>query len=192
MTDPILLDLPAQLLTARLLLRPPQAGDGPVLHEAVAESLPALREFLSSVPWVAEEPSVERSEVFCRNAHANFLARRDMPFLVFERQSHRLLGATGLHRPNWSLPKLEIGYWCRTSASGHGLAGEAVAALADYAFAHARVARLELITDEQNLRSRRIAERCGFRLEGVLVHDRRAPDGTLRNTCMYARTAGLP
>ena len=192
MTDPILLDLPPHIHTDRLLLRVPQAGDGPVLHDAVSESLSALREFLWAVPWVAEEPSVARSEVFCRNAQANFLARRDMPFLVFERHSHQLIGATGLHRPNWSLPKLEIGYWCRTRFSGRGLIREAVTALADYAFLHAQAVRIELITDELNLKSRRIAERCGFVLEGVLRHDRRAPDGALRNTCLYARIAGHP
>ncbi len=187
MTDPVLLDLPDQLQTDRLLLRIPRPGDGPALHAAVAESLPQLRQFLAAVPWVAEEPSPARSEVFCRTAQGNFLARRDMPFLLFERDSGRLVGATGLHRPDWSLPRLEIGYWCRTSVSGHGLAREAVGALAGYAFAHARVARLELITDEQNHRSRRIAEHCGFRLEGVLHNHRRAADGMLRNTCIYAR-----
>jgi len=34
-----------------------------------------------------------------------------------------------------------------------------------------------------------VAERCGFELEGVLRHERRAPDGSLRNTCIYARLA---
>ena len=55
MTDPILLDLPLSVETTRLLLRPPQAGDGDRLYAAVAESLPVLRRFLAAVPWVAAE-----------------------------------------------------------------------------------------------------------------------------------------
>lgn len=190
MTDPVLLDLPDQLLTDRLLLRTPRPGDGALLYEAVAESLPQLRRFLAAVPWVAEEPSPARSEVFCRSAQGNFLARRDMPFLMFERDGGRLVGATGLHRPDWSLPKMDIGYWCRTSATGRGLVGEAVTALTHYAFAQVGAVRVELITDAQNLKSRRIAERCGYQLEGLLRRHRRGADGTLRDTCIYAHVAG--
>lgn len=190
--NPVLLDLPMSLTTERLLLRVPQPGDGIALYDAIAESLPELRQFLSSLPWVAGEQSVESSETFCRNAHANFLARRDLPFLIFSRSSGELLGATGLHRPNWETPKLEVGYWRRSSASGHGLISEAVAALVHYAFAQAHAVRVELITDSKNTKSRRVAERCGFVLEGTLRNERRAPDGSLRNTCLYARTPDGP
>jgi RimJ/RimL family protein N-acetyltransferase len=46
---------------------------------------------------------------------------------------------------------------------------------------------VELITDEENVASCRVAERAGFVLEGVLRNERRAPDASLRNTCVYAR-----
>ena len=62
-----------------------------------------------------------------------------------------------------------------------------VVALSDKANTHAAAVRVELVTDELNLKSRRVAERCGFTLEGTLVNERRAPDGSLRNTCIYAR-----
>jgi len=186
-TDPILLDLPLSIETTRLMLRPPRAGDGTALYEALTESLPALRKFLASLPWVAAEQTLESSEAFCRNAEANFLARKDLPFFVFEKKSGRLVAAAGLHRTVWQTPKTEVGYWCRTSASGNGFVTEAVNALVDYAFRHVNAVRVELITDEENAASRRVAERAGFALEGVLRHERRAPDSSLRNTCIYAR-----
>ena len=82
-----------------------------------------------------------------------------------------------------------MGYWGRVSRARQGFVSEAVHALVGYAFTHLRAVRVEAIMDEANLPSRRVAERCGFRLEGVLHNERRAPDGTLRNTCVYARTA---
>lgn len=187
MRNPVLVDLPTELHTPRLCLRPPRAGDGPVLLEAITESLPELRRFLASLPWVAAEQTLDGAETFCRTAQANFLARRDLPFLMFERASGRLLGATGLHRTAWEVPKTEVGYWCRTSACGQGFVGEAVQALAAVAFGPLQAVRVEIVTDEANHASRRVAERCGFQLEGVLRHERRAPDGSLRNTCVYAR-----
>lgn len=187
MQDPILRELPASIDTPRLLLRPPQSGDGEVMFAAVNESLTELRRFLASLPWVAAEPSVEASEIWCRTAQANFLGRKDFPFLIFEKASGRLVGATGIHRVVWATPKAELGYWCRSSHAGQGLVGEAVAALVQMAFEHIGAVRLEIITDEENTASRRVAERCGFLLEGTLRHERRAPDGVLRNTCVYAR-----
>jgi hypothetical protein len=155
MTDPVLIDLPTSIETERLLMRPPQAGDGAMLYAAITESLPELRRFLASLPWVAAEQSIESSEVYCRNAQANFLARKDLPFLM--------------------------------SRARNGFISEAVAALTTYAFANLRAVRVEIITDEENNASRRVAERCAFVLEGVLRNERRAPDGSLRNTCIYAR-----
>lgn len=185
--EPLLLDLPAEVETARLRLCVPRPGQGAIVHEALSESLAELRRFLASIPWVAAEPSVERSEIYCRNSQANFLARRDFPFLAFERETGALVGACGLHRPDWTVPKVEVGYWVRTTASGNGFVREAVDALVRYAFEHLRAQRIELVTDEENAPSRRVADASGFTLEGVLRRERRAPDGTLRNTCMYAR-----
>jgi RimJ/RimL family protein N-acetyltransferase len=189
MLDPLLLELPGHIDTRRLHLRVPRAGDGAALYAAIVESLPELRRFLASLPWVAAEPSPEVSEAWCRNAAANFLARRDLPFLMFEREGGALVGATGLHRTVWETPRTEIGYWCRTTRAGRGYVSEAVAAVARYAHENLRAVRIEIVTDEANLASRRVAERCGFELEGVLRHERRAPDGSLRNTCIYARLA---
>jgi RimJ/RimL family protein N-acetyltransferase len=186
-TDPILLDLPTVIETPRLRMRPPQAGDGAALFAAVSESLVELRRFLASLPWVASAPSIEGSEIYCRTAQANFAARKDFVFLVFDQASGALVASTGLHRIVWATPKVEIGYWCRTSRAGNGFISEAVAALADYAFAQLGAVRVEIVTDEENIASRKVAERCGFALEGLLRHERRAPDGTLRNTCIYAR-----
>ncbi len=187
MLDPLLIDLPESIDTERLQLRPPRTGDGALLYAAIAESLPELRRFLASLPWVATEQSVEASERYCRNAQANFLARKDLPFLLFERSTGELLGATGLHRIAWDTPKAEVGYWVRTSRSGNGFIGEAVTAMTAYAFQQLRAVRVELVTDEGNRASRRVAERCQFQLEGILRHERRAADGVLVNTCIYAR-----
>jgi RimJ/RimL family protein N-acetyltransferase len=192
MLDPVLLDLPTTVETERLALRAPQAGDGARLHEALSESLAELRRYLASLPWVACEQTLESAETYCRTAQANFLARKDLPFFIFEKASGQLAGATGLHRAVWTTPKVEVGYWCRTSRRGNGFVSEAVLALTRYAFEHIGAVRVELITEEANTESRRVAERCRFTLEGVLRHERRAPDDTLRNTCVYARLPDRP
>lgn len=187
MTDPLLLDLPPSIETERLILRPPRAGDGPTFYAALTESLCDLRQFLGALPWIANEPSAESAELYCRNAQANFGARKDLSMFVFDKADDALVGGVGLHRTVWATPKTEVGYWCRSSRLGRGYVSEAVASLTAFAFKQLGMARVELITDEANHASRRVADRCGFTLEGTLRHESRAPNGTLRNTCVYAR-----
>lgn len=186
--NPLLLDLSTRIDTARLTLRPPQPGDGALLQAALAESQQAMRAFLHFLPWVAAEPTLEMAELRCRQAHAAFAARTDLPWFVFEQSSGRLVGSVGLHRSDWAVPKTEVGYWVRSSATGLGYASEAVRGLTEQvAFGVIGAQRVELITDAANTASRRVAERCGFTLEAVQRASQRGADASLRDTCVYAR-----
>lgn len=182
-------DLPSRIESSRLLCRVPEAGDGVDVYEAVQASLAELRAVLAAVPWAAGEPSVEASESFCRKGFADFHDRKDFPFLLYAKDTQRLVGACGLHRPDWDVPRLEIGYWCRSGCTGQGFMTEAVQALMQYAYEKLGAVRLEIVVDESNVRSRRVAERSGFALEGILRSYRRSPAGELRDICIYARLA---
>ena len=187
MPDPPLFHVPTSIETRRMVLRSFRVEDAPVLHEAMIESIVELRRHLGSLPWVAEEQTPQSAEVRCRKAAANFLLRSDLPFLAFERATGRLVGSVGLHRTDWTVPKTEVGYWLRSSETGKGFASEGVVALTTWALDALGAMRVELVTDEQNLGSRAVAERCGFTLEGIMRNVMRAPDGSLRNTCVYVR-----
>jgi len=186
--NPLLLDIPEEIETDRLCIRCPRPGDGQAVYEAVIETLAELRTWPASLPWAMLEPSPEASETFCRNGHANFLLRKDLPLLVFLKADGRLAASSGLHRIDWSVPKFEIGYWCRKSLQGKGLMTEAVGAITRFAFENLGARRVDSLPDEENSPSRRVAERCGYVLEGLLRNERRAPGGELRSTCVYACT----
>jgi len=87
------------------------------------------------------------------------------------------------------VPKTEVGYWLRSSETGKGFASECVIALSKWALDVLGAKRVELVTDEKNLGSRAVAERCGFGLEGIMHNVMRDTDGNLRNSCVYARLA---
>jgi RimJ/RimL family protein N-acetyltransferase len=184
---PVLIDVPESIATTRLTLRAPRTGDGRVLFEAIVESLAELRRFPASLPWAIADPTLPGVEAYCREAQANFVARRDLPYLIIERKSGIVVGSTGMHRIDWTVPKFEIGYWGRTSAHGRGFVTEAIVALARLAFDRLGAARVELVVDEDNERGWRVCERAGFTLEGTLRHERREPGGRLRNSRIYAR-----
>lgn len=85
------------------------------------------------------------------------------------------------------MPSYEIGYWCRSSLVGQGLVLEAVQAMVRAGLEDLGANRLEIRCDARNTRSLRVAERAGFTLEATLKHERRANDGSLSDTLVYAR-----
>lgn len=96
---------------------------------------------------------------------AHFEAGEEWQYVVAEAGSDRILGATGLHRRN-PPDSVEIGYWIRTDATGHGLATVAARALTSAAFASLpEVTIVEIRMDSLNRRSAAIPPKLGFRFE---------------------------
>ena len=190
--DPLMIELPATLPSERLLMRAPRAGDGAALNDAMVESLESLKPWM---PWAQKMPTPEESELTCRQIALRFAQRSDLTLYMFERGAEGacggLVGGTGLHRMDWNVPRFEIGYWCRPSMQGRGLVTEAVQTLARFAFDALRARRVEVRMSSINTKSRAVAERCGFTLEGVLRQDSLDVNGQPRDTVVYARVRGV-
>ncbi len=71
----------------------------------------------------------------------------------------------GLEEPGG---EAEIGYFVAPEARGRGVAGRAVALLTRWGFDTLGLERIELRIDSENGASTRVAERAGYRLDGVL------------------------
>lgn len=191
MVKPVLLDVPMPVLTPRLQIRPRFVGEGPVLTEAVRESLESLRPWM---PFAQVEPQIENFEEHCRRALANFILRADFSLSIYDRSGGQFIGSTGLHRINWDARSFEIGYWVRASCEGKGFVSEAANALTRYAFQVFNANRVEIRCDSRNLRSLAVMKRLGFIEEGHFKNDDMGVDGKPRDTLITARTNmdGLP
>ena len=165
--DDILRDLPGTLETERLTIRCPQPGDGPELNAAVIESWDDLRPWM---PWAVDLPTVEQSEALVRRAQVRFLAREDLWLLLFLRGTHTRVGSSGLHRIDWSVPRVEIGYWARRRYARQGYITEAAVGISGFAFDVLGARRVEIRCDARNERSAAVARRAGFALEATIRH----------------------
>ena len=180
----LLLDIPETVETSRLVLHATRAGHGVDTNMALEESREQLRVWM---PWARDTQSLEASEHNCRAMQARWYAREELDFCFFRRADGVLVGKGGLHTIDWAVPKLEIGYWIRTSCTNQGLATEAVLALVELARTHLAARRLEIACDARNAASRRVAAKCGFELEGIHRRNRRDTAGELADSCVYAR-----
>jgi RimJ/RimL family protein N-acetyltransferase len=64
--------------------------------------------------------------------------------------------------------ELELGYIVAAQARGRGLGTEILRQLTRWAFDELEAQRVYLIIDVENPASARVAERCGYRLEGIM------------------------
>lgn len=184
----LLLEFPEQFETERLIIRAPQWGDGAAVNEAIRESINELRQWM---PWALTTPTVEETEANIRRARLQFLERTDMRLHLYDKESGELLGCSGLHRINWKIRSFEIGYWLRTSQTGRGWMTEAVHGITRFASRQLQANRIEIRCDSRNERSRRVAERCGFTLEGILRREDAAVHSPAEEVPSDRQTSGV-
>jgi RimJ/RimL family protein N-acetyltransferase len=181
--SPILRDFPESFETERLLIRCPMPGDGAKDYAAIVESVEELKPWMS---WARQELTIEAQEENVRRARIAFLQRSDLRLLLFLKGTGTLVGSSGLHRIDWSVPKFEIGYWIRTSFTRQGYATEAVRGIVAFAFETLSAQRVEIRCASQNRSSARVAERAGFRLEGELRNAEVDVQAKPRNTLVFS------
>ena len=176
--------LPQPIESERLHIRAPRVEDAAAVLEAIRETHAELRLWM---PWAQRIPTLEEERERLAESVRRFEAGEDFPLFAFDRASGEWVAASGLHDPDWNVPRFETGYWVRSSRARRGYATEAVRAITEAAFATLGAARVEIRCHDRNERSWRVAERAGFTLEGVLRSEQRHLDGTLRDTRVYAR-----
>jgi ribosomal-protein-serine acetyltransferase len=170
-------------------VRVPQAGEATVVNAALRESAAELGRWLR---WATPVQTVEETEVRNRRAYAEYLAREYFHFHLYRRADGAFVGGLSLEPTDWAVPSFEIGYWVRTSLSGHGYITEAVTGLVDFAQKHFGAQRLTIWCDARNQRSAAVAERCGFPLVARMARHHRNHHGELIDSLMYAWQSDAP
>jgi RimJ/RimL family protein N-acetyltransferase len=184
--------LPPIVRTRRLVLRRQRPEDAVLIKEAVDTSLAHLR---ASVAWAQAAPTpLPAVEAHLAAAAAAFDAGQEWTFTMLDVAEVHVLGAAALMPAEPALSALvgpdalETGYWLRASATGHGYATEAIAALTELAFTSLRMRRVVVCHDPANTASAGVPRRLGFRSLGVVADNvlpgRQAADGSVRPATM--------
>ena len=110
-----------------------------------------------------------------------------LPFAVIDPASGRAVGMTTYMHIDAANKRLEIGAtWYRRSVQRSGLNTECKLLLLTHAFETLNCIAVEFRTHFFNQQSRRGIERLGAKLDGILRSHQVAPNGTLRDTCVYS------
>jgi [ribosomal protein S5]-alanine N-acetyltransferase len=189
-----------RILTPRLVLRPLRESDRNEFKRVQRVSLAHLR------PWSPRSDLPTDSDAFFERAlaraSAESAARTDVRLIAEFRgvdapPAGTIVGGFNLNNlVRGVAQKADAGWWLSAEAIGRGLASEGVTALLGYAFAAPGpggadglgLHRVACAVIPDNAPSLRVAERCGFRREGLAIKMIQI-DGAWRDHVLFAKLA---
>jgi RimJ/RimL family protein N-acetyltransferase len=153
-----------------LVLRPMRPGDADAITAACQDPEIPRWTFVPS-PYLRGDAAI-----FIARVAEEAAAGRTVNLLAVDAADDRLLGSFGLMEIDRESGYGEIGYWVVADARGRGIATRATRLLADWARGELGLTRIEILPHKDNERSRRVAEKVGFRDTGALVRAPRGPE----------------
>lgn len=167
-----------QLQTDRLILRELQMSDLEPFFELMrSEQVRRFSSYPVETIAEAEEHLLRRMRRFPTNSGIRWaIARHETP---------QLIGTCGFHNWSQSNATAEIGYDLLPAYWNFGYMSEAVKAIVGYGFTQMQLNRIEAWIIDTNVASRRVVEKSGFQLDGLMREDT-VLNGRYYSTAVYS------
>lgn len=149
-----------QLITERLLLRPPQMSDAATIQALAGDW--DIAKMTTNMPHPYEDGMAEAFiESIAEHSDDHF------SFAIIQRDSEQLIGMIGIHcKPQHR--RAEIGYWVGKPYWGNGYASEAARQIVAFGFRELGLNRIYANYYIGNPASRRVMEKAGMTYEGMM------------------------
>ncbi|CAM3939941.1 GNAT family N-acetyltransferase [Deinococcus frigens] len=161
------------------LLRPFESRDAGLIVEA---GLGPLIPLITTAPARCDPPQAHE---FIERQHSRLPSGAGYSLATESKETGQAAGQIGLWFRDRDQGRASLGYWLVNSRRGRGLASAALKTLADFGLSLPDIHRLELYVEPWNAGSWYVAERAGFRREGVLRSWQQVSDGR-RGMLMYS------
>jgi ribosomal-protein-serine acetyltransferase len=178
---PILLDIPEQFETERLVISNYENDDGEEFFRLLQANYAHLQEEVSDVHNLK---TIEDAEEYIRGKKVAWLSRERLVPKVVEKSTGKMIGQLWIE-PKWDRMLFEVGYFIAEKSQGKGYVTEAVKRMIAFLFTELGANKLEILTKATNTRSVRIAERCGFTQEANLRQRSRTNDGQVVDLLIF-------
>lgn len=171
---------------------------GTILNGALVELVPLEEKHFEELTVLAGEkriwefiPIDMSTKEKCFEAFADAILEREkgaqFPFVIVHKKERKIIGSTRLMNIEPAHKKLEIGWtWLFPDYWATAVNLECKLLLLTFCFEELKAIRVQLKTDENNIRSRKAIEKIGGQYEGVLRHDMIRANGTIRNSAYFS------
>jgi len=146
-----------------LVLRPKRLADADAITAACQD--PEIPRWT----FVPSPYSRADAEAYVTSSAADAANGKAIDLLAVDADDDTLLGSFGLMELDREPGYGEIGYWVAAEARGRGVATRGVRLLADWGRERLGLTHIDILPHKDNVASRRVAEKAGFRDTGELV-----------------------
>jgi RimJ/RimL family protein N-acetyltransferase len=159
-----------------LNLRMLAGTDSAQLLELIDRNRPRL---LNYFPMTAASITNLTSSFTFVNEKLELAKKKNHFVMLIENEEKQLRGLFFLKNIDWGVPKAELAYFIDKDLEGKGVMTKALCEVVNYGFYTLGMNRLYIITGVDNHASRKIAEKNGFEVEGILRRNFRIASGEL-------------
>ena len=167
------------LSTERLLLRKIRLNDAPDMFEYSKD--PEVTKYLLWDP----HPNVEHTRNYIDYLQDRYRDGKYYDWAVILKSSGKMIGTCGFSSILPEHRSAEVGYVLNPAFRGHGIAGEALSAVLDFAFRKMALNRVEAKCVAENASSERVMQKVGMTFEGV-ARSALLVKGEFRNIKIYS------
>ncbi len=152
-----------KLETNRLIIRPIKVTDKNEIFKYRSDKESNIYQ-----EWIPE--SIDDVEIFIDKVAKQINETKTwFQFVIIEKETQKLMGDLGVHFWDDENKQVEIGCTLNKDFQNKGYATEAVEKVIDYLFKELNKHRITASIDPQNINSKRLVERIGFRKEAHFV-----------------------
>ncbi len=146
-----------------LRLELPDIRDTEETVRIVRKNLKHLKPWM---PWAVDNYSEEHAFLWITRTRDEFA--KDGRFSALILQDDKIIGSVGFHDLDMVNRHASIGYWIDKAHEGKGIISRCCRVLIDHLFDTMELHRVQINCNVENVRSRAIPERLGFKFEGTL------------------------
>ncbi len=169
-----------------ITLRAPEERDIPQIFEGAQDPI---------IPIFTRIPSnysMANAEFYVRERSPNTFANQTELQLAVQYGNgadSQFAGAFSFHSMDLREHVAEIGYWLTAPMRGKGIGSSATRLLTQFGFESIGFERIEAVVNIENMASRKLLEKSGYMLEGIMRKKSRKEDGTQLDMALYAATS---
>jgi RimJ/RimL family protein N-acetyltransferase len=107
------------------------------------------------------------------------------PFIIVDVTTENIVGFIDVKNIDWRIPKAELGCFIDEQYVGNNIAKKSLSRVIDHLFTEQKFNKVFLRTHEKNISARKLAESCGFKVEGMIRSDHKTTKGEIVDLLYY-------
>ena len=151
------------IINDNLLLRSYEVADAQELFDVINHSRRHLNPWLN---WVSKTTRPEHSLEFIQRSLQQVHDQEGLALGIFS--DDKLIGGIGMHDWDQDTKKAQLGYWISAAHEGKGVVTGSLVKFIGFLFDTIGLNKIEIHFVQGNGRSAKVADRLGFKIEGVI------------------------